>query len=200
MLGTIIISGMAVCSALGAVKMIFDSCLAQSQRWQESQLSVRNQMDRVARDINRSFAQTQESLRFQALNEHYFQSRKLADKAYALLCDANDCREALYKSISLMKSEIHRVKDARFKCSDSQERNRLKLELDALYSNENEFSLQLESLIRQIGEYSSKLREFNSRTREIKLTMRDSCGEGGRIWYERLAGRIEASKEMKQLR
>lgn len=199
MLGTMIIGGMALCGALGTIKMIFESRSEQIDRWEGSHRQLKAQMDQCLGDMNRRMAETWGALRFHELNEQYFLSRKLADHTHTLLSDAYELKRSYIKSIDVFKSEIRNMKDAKAKASDFQERKRIKMELDALYSNKDELYAQMGNLDGEISAYRSKLKEFNDRTHDLKLSIRDSCGEGGRIWYERLETRKRDSN-YKQIR
>lgn len=58
-------------------------------------------------------------------------------------------------------------------------------ELAELYIWLDETKLELDRLYPKKAELLEMLRQTNQNTRELKTTIRDKCGRGGRMWYER---------------
>lgn len=171
---------------IGIGKLIFDSFKKEQKAyedWQEKRVELEKLINERSNLIKQNLQRTQSSYDFHNLtNIHYF-SFKTADMAYKLLHDEISIKEGIDKMINKSLSEKRKIEKTL--SNNSQKQKDLK-EINELI---NELRKNKNSVGDQSRRFKTKLYELNLQTRELKLLIKEECGQQGYDWYVRLEER-----------
>lgn len=121
---------------------------------------------------------------FEALRNLYQTSKVLADEAFRRKTELN---EFIQKLIQGRKQEIERkhklISEKKELRGDG--RNQMQLEIDKLSKEIEEFTSKIDIATNTKNEFLSKVKSYNRDTSELAILIKDTCGNGGKIWYDR---------------
>ena len=132
---------------------------------------------------------------FKVLAELHFQSFKQADFAntsinnlyYIIKCDysrISDIKKSMNDLYNTIKTTKMSYDEKNLKNEELQQLKTIKI---GIYADIDDRKEEQQKLI-------NTRKEFNIYTHSLKEFIRDNCGKGGRMWYERLENRIKNKK------
>lgn len=190
LIGTVVIGG-----AFKVVSSILSNTSEQHRRWENSRTKLEHEIHQQNERLRARQYQASNNLLFHQLNEQYYQSRCLANKAYSLLDEAHACRYSLEMSIRVVDKQIYRTesKIAWRKQRGWKTRN-LEKRIEQFIEVKKQLYEKREILCEQINSYLQKVKELNRQTHALKEKIRDNCGDRGRIWFYKLEERKRNQK------
>lgn len=184
--------------AIGGAALIYNWL---SQEASDTRKRFESRYDDLVRDLEwhnenlrHHVEQAQYSADFHLLTNVHFSSFKVADATYDALRDARKSQASVQEAIDQARSKKRDLNSELRKKPTSERRQEILNEL-------HEFDRFISILIGDIKDISEKvfnlkteIEQLNTRTRELKLAIRDRCGLRGREWYERLEARSAAKR------
>jgi len=185
-----------------AVAAIFDSASNKEKKaarqWEAKKRQVKNTISYQRQQIDHHIRYARFEEEFYKLNNLYYQSRQTANLAHKTYLNAKiSCNGArkmlgkvkakqqkLYKELQIIKRE-NKNKPKSERKSTKRYYQEFRIYNDAQKKLNNEIRI----LSNQKEEFLIELRGLNERTRQLKESIRDRCGNGGRLWYNRLERR-----------
>lgn len=178
--------GLAVAAILGSVKSEERQARA---RWAEKYVEVERTVAQHRANIEQHLALARQSYEFHLLTDLHFSSHRVADEAYRLLSDARTALDTVGRLLVASREKKEELKAQLDGCSHPHERRPIFAEIDAVndfrkpvFDDKDRLKNERDSLLQEV-------RHLNAQTAELKLAIRDRCGEKGRDWYERLEER-----------
>ncbi len=185
-----------------AVAAFFDSASNKEKKaarqWEAKKRQVKNTISYQRQQIDHHIRYARFEEEFYKLNNLYYQSRQTANLAYKTYESAQISHDGAWKLLKKVKTKRWELRKE-LQIIDKKNRNQVKSEristakicqelhiyndaIDKLYD-------EIKILSTQKNEFLTDLRELNNRTRQLKESIRDRCGNGGRLWYNRLERR-----------
>lgn len=190
-----LLTAVAVVGAVGVtsriLKKLNDSAGKQRQRWQSEYKKTQQEVQYYNQQIQRKVQEAQWTVDFHQLTQLHFNSMKTADHAYSLLADARKCLDEIGLAIRDAGKEKNRLIAQKKNTYDYQTKHNLQQEIDMLVQLRNHLFPDKDQLKLERDEFQRQVKEFNAKTHNLKLTIRDRCGERGLDWYQRLEGRTQ---------
>jgi hypothetical protein len=178
-------------------KLLFDAFIKDAgaekieacNRWESKREEVHRSVEDHRRQIEVHLYEAQQSYDFFVLTEMHNSSRVVSDVAYKLLNDAKINLDSISNLIrntkekcNILQSEIDSTNDFAAKSEIIRNIKEIRELKSNLYIQKDIIKEQKESL------YSEVVR-LNDQTAQLKLFIRDRCGDGGFEWYSRLESR-----------
>ena len=181
----------AVVGAAGAIYAYFDGEAREARtRWEQKRQSVARTIEDHRANIEKHLARARSSSDFRELTDIHFSSHKVADHAYVLLKDARIALETMGRMLVEAKQKREEFERLRQNTRSVEERQRLTVEINMLNDLRQKIFPDKDALKTQRDELLGEVQRLNARTRELKLAIRDRCGQRGAEWYERLEARV----------
>ena len=131
---------------------------------------------------------------FKAIHSLYVESIQCADNAYLAKTKISSVIKEAYISIDVVKKKMSVMYESSKMCRSQQEKDNVHSELAELKKLKNILYEEQKKSIEERKKFMSMVLDFNSETRALKEYIRDNCGYGGRVWYERKTTQIAPPK------
>lgn len=122
---------------------------------------------------------------FEILHPLYVASIKSADKAYKAKSDIKYVISSTYNRIDELKSKMSELYNKTKTQIRYDEKQKIFDELSELKKLKVLMYNDVENSKQDYKDFMDKLLSFNHETHSLKIYIRDNCGHGGRVWYER---------------
>ena len=157
--------------------------------WKDKRDEVSRTVEECRRKVEVQLGRATESLDFHFLIDLHYSSFRVANMAYALLEDASISIRTMQRLIDDAGTKREAQK-AKLDIAESYEERQMLLEEVFLLKEFRGLAIEdIKKVRAQREKLKSEVGLFNSRTAELKIAIRDRCGEGGKIWYDRLEKR-----------
>jgi hypothetical protein len=189
-----LLAGGAVALGVGAliVEIFEESACSKRNDWQHRSDEIVRKTHAYNRDLERRFTSSSQSIAFERLSNQYYTSRKKADIVYACLREGRTelqrLNRALYLSV-LDREALHQV----IKNGDAAERQEAHRQLRAICDCRKRLFEERDRMVVRNENLLHEVRMLNLNTHQIKCQIRDNCGLGGRLWYQRREARVNRS-------
>lgn len=178
----------AIGAGAAIAQSLRDKAGAERRRFQEEKEKTAKLLEKRSRALDRRLFEAQETLDFRTMMAEYRAAVQEADLAYRLVQDARSSARAVEKAVERTLEQEHRLHGTR-PPRPAERRARLGREISGLQQTRGILTKDLASLREDSGRLLKKVRTLNRKTRELKVAIRDGCGTGGRVWFERLEAR-----------
>ena len=155
-------------------------------RWESKYLETQKNVEFHNERIKKHLELSINHYNFKSLIDMHHECVCVANQAYKLLSDAkysitiiDDSIQTAKNHRSILNKEISSSRDPFEKKSES---DNLKLLIDKLYDDKKILIAQKETLL-------LKVKELNAKTHDLKINIKNSTGQLGYDWYQRLEGR-----------
>lgn len=133
---------------------------------------------------------------FKLLSGLHYQSFKQGDIAYAGIQKARKSIKSYYANINeISKVQKERYSEMKSGTKTYSERTEIAKQLAELKNLKSNLYETVERLKVEKDEFSRKVKAFNAETHDLKIFIRDHCGRGGEVWYERLEERSSSYRD-----
>lgn len=189
----------AIPAAIGLAKFIYDlfdeKAREARSNWEQEHARVELTVEEHTRKIGDNLAAAQQSYEFHFLSDLHFSSQQVAANAYSLLEDARTCLEALGRMLVETAKKRDELKCQLDDTRDWNARRTIFQQLDELKGLANNVRADKDTVKSQRDYLRSEVSRLNQYTRQLKLAIRDRCGQGGRLWFDRLEQRTAARRQ-----
>lgn len=188
--GTLLLTGVAA--------LIFDSYCDDRDRacreYNDTVENYKNNIELLRNDIEKAKSKVLRHVYHDYFNElkgYYVASFKCADIAYEAKRKINEMIQSTYNAINETKENMNRLyNQTKDKTIPYAKRESIHQELASLKKLKTYLFEQLKDNKKERDNFLEKVHSFNNETHALKVFIRDNCGEGGKIWYDRLEERI----------
>ena len=197
-IGAAVIGGMAGV----LIASFIEDTAKERERYNRAVVEYEQNIQLLRRDIAAAKEAARRSIfsdGFKTLVGYHRASVQCANKSYKVKQYINNIIKETYDQINKVKRDMDnlyaKTKNKDIPYSERQEcyntLSQLKIVKSYMYDRQNEQIKEREKLL-------EKVRAFNNETHDLKLFIRDNCGNGGRVWYDRLEERTAARNAQKQ--
>jgi uncharacterized protein (DUF3084 family) len=175
---------------LGLLGLI-SAAVSQEERaaritWETKREEVQKTLEEQQELIDKHLSEVKQSYDFYKLTEMHFASLMVADAAYKMLSDARKSLAGIGKMLVAAKEkrdELFEKKKKRWKKDEwknIQEEIKSVLELrKSLFEDKDKVKEQRDQMLAEV-------KQLNNRTHELKILIRDRCGQKGLDWYNKI--------------
>lgn len=170
--------------ALGVLAWLSSSENQARQEFEDSQARLKTRLYKTQQQITHARQMADENVRFQKYIALYQASVDMSKSYYQdydnhkkLMATVKNKRNEIGNKIGQLKAMKLSVK--------GQQRQVIADELSKHYDWLNEIKAELNRLYDKKSELLQMVRQINQNTHNFKMTLKNSCGRGGRMWYER---------------
>lgn len=175
--------------ANGILNRLRNTASAERQRWHNEYQKVERTIVYYDQQIQQKIREAQYTVDFHQLTQLHFESMKTADHAYQLLSDSRKALDAIGDAIKSAKDEKDRLIAEKHGTRDYYRRSQLEQEISALISLRTQLFPDKDQLKAQRDHFHTQVKNLNAHTHDLKIAIRDRCGEKGQDWYLRLEDR-----------
>ena len=145
-------------------------------------------------ELRRKVSETKANIRnecnpFQALRELYVRSIQCANYAYNTQKNISFVIKKTFERIDEIKDKMSSLYDTAKTASSQNEKDRIHLEIAELKKLKKILYEEQEKNKSDKENFMTQVREFNNETHALKEFIRDNCGKGGLVWYQRIEAR-----------
>lgn len=119
----------------------------------------------------------------------YRSSITIADTAYAAKKNLEEIIHNSYDALNETKRQMQYMFEKTKERIPQNERKKIHEELAQLKLLKTKMYSTIEGQQQEKNTFQQQVRQFNNNTHYIKEYIRDNCGRGGAIWYQRLMER-----------
>jgi hypothetical protein len=185
-----IIAGLAL---VGAGIWIYNELQEQSgaelERWRSKREEVQKSIEWHEEQIQTHLSQARNSYDFKVLVDMHFSCMKVADQAYSLLKDARVSLGKIGEAITKTKEQRDLLFERKKSAKDLSEKNEIQQEITSIQELRKKLFLDKDEIKIQRDGFLLKVKDLNSKTHDLKISIRDRTGSKGQDWYARLEAR-----------
>ncbi len=189
-----IIGGVAL---VGAGLWIFNELQEQSsksrERWESKRIDVQRSIEWHEKQIIDHLEDAKESYDFKTLIDMHYSCFKVADQAHLLLKDARISLDKIGEAIVKTREQRDLLFVKKKEVKSKEKRIEIQEEISSIQTLRKNLFDDKDVIKQQRDEFLNKVKDLNSKTRELKFSIRDRTGTKGSDWYDKL----EARKELK---
>ncbi len=182
-----LIAGLAL---IGAGVWIYnelqDQAGAERERWRSKREEVQRSIEWHEAQIRDHLSRARESYDFKVLVDMHFSCMKVADQAYSLLKDAITSLEKIGEAIAKTKEQRDLLFDKKKASNNKEDRDEIQQEISSIQDLRSKLFADKVEIKKQRDEFLSKVKDLNSKTHDLKISIRDRTGSKGQEWYARL--------------
>lgn len=158
----------------------------QRRRWESKREEITRTIEEHQANVERYFYDRSSIYSFHDLVDKHYSCMQVANEAYSLLNDARIVTNSTYDAINKLKAHRSDLFNKKKSTSDLSEKKKIQEEINMIGGMVKGLYEDLTKNKHEKDELQSKVKEFNAKTRELKLTIRDQTGQKGYDWYTRL--------------
>ncbi|MFF0268963.1 hypothetical protein [Kribbella sp. NPDC004536] len=166
------------------------------QQWNEQYRVVLQEVQQKRHEIENALQRLQDETSFQYLRQLHWESHNLAQAVHTAFEHARDSHNSVQTAYRRSAATRERVRKERNAADSHAERQQLNVELRQFVDFTRGLGGDREWLRNQRDALLQEVRNLNARTRSLKLAIRDNCGKGGQVWYERLEARTADRRQL----
>lgn len=159
---------------------------AERERWRSKREEVQRSIEWHEAQIRDHLSHVRESYDFKVLVDMHFSCMKVADQAYSLLKDAITSLEKIGEAIAKTKEQRDLLFDKKKASKNKAERDEIQKEISSIQELRSKLFADKDEIKKQRDELLSKVKDLNSKTHDLKISIRDRTGSKGQEWYARL--------------
>lgn len=171
---------------------------AERERWRTKRDEVQRSIEWHEEQIEIHLDEARQSYDFKVLIDMHFSCVKVSDQAYILLKDArvslNKIGEAIVKTKEQRELLFNKKKEAKSKI----ERTEIQNEISSIQELRKKLFGDKDEIKMQRDKFQSHVKNLNSKTHALKMSIKDRTGSQGLEWYERLEERKAKRRTQKE--
>jgi small-conductance mechanosensitive channel len=185
-----VIAGLALVGAgIWIYNELQEQAGAERERWRSKRAEVQRSIEWHEAQIREHLSQARASYDFKVLIDMHYSCMKVADQAYSLLKDARTSLDKIGEAITKTKEQRNLLFEKK-KASQSQpEKNEIQQEITSILELRSKLFEDKDEIKKQRDEFLLKVKDLNSKTHDLKISIRDRTGSKGIDWYARLEAR-----------
>ncbi|MGY0146058.1 hypothetical protein [Edwardsiella tarda] len=161
----------------------------QRRRWEYKREEVKRTIEEHQENVEEYFYNRKLSYDFYDLVDKHYSCMQIANEAYSLLNDAKVIGESTREAINKLKKHRADLFDNKRATTSISEKKKIQEEINMIGDMIKGLYGDLNKNKSEKDELYNKVKDFNAKTRELKLTIRDQTGQKGYDWYMRLEHR-----------
>ena len=162
---------------------------AEHERWQLKREEVQRSIEWHEKQIHDHLTHAQNSYDFKVLIDMHYSCVKVADQAYLLLKDARVSLDKIGEAIAKTKEQRDILFEKKKATKNLDEKNQLQQEITSLQELRAKLFIDKDEIKEQRNTFLEKVKDLNSKTHDLKISIRDRTGSRGEEWYARLEAR-----------
>lgn len=159
---------------------------AERERWRSKREEVQRSIEWHEAQIRDHLSHARESYDFKVLVDMHFSCMKVADQAYSLLKDARTSLEKIGEAIAKTKEQRDFLFNKKKTSNNKTEKDEIQQEIASIQELRSKLFADKDEIKKQKDEFLSKVKDLNSKTHDLKISIRDRTGSKGQEWYARL--------------
>jgi hypothetical protein len=159
-------------------------------RWEQQYHEVERTIEEHRQNIESHLYEARLICDFYQLIDLHYSSIKVADQAYMLLRDARRSLDAIGQALVNAKKQIAELSEERKKVKGKKERELIQEEIDGLRNLRRSLFPDKDKIKSEREHLQQEVARFNNITHQLKMIIRDRCGQRGEDWYNKLEARI----------
>lgn len=182
-----VIAGLALVGAgIWIYNELQEQAGAERERWRSKREEVQRSIEWHEAQIRDHLSRARESYDFKVLVDMHFSCMKVADQAYSLLKDARTSLEKIGEAIAKTKEQRDLLFDKKKASNNKAEKDEIQQEIASIQELRSKLFVDKDEIKKQRDEFLSKVKDLNSKTHDLKISIRDRTGLKGQEWYARL--------------
>ncbi|MBB1152493.1 hypothetical protein [Amycolatopsis dendrobii] len=174
--------------SVGAAKIIQASArktIGEVSRKRQEVINARKKVESIKRD-------SRGEANFHMLAAKHFESKQIADGYYRSMRGFAVSRDALAEQANEFGRHLKELTGAR---KGKSPRGKMADYVSSVKATASELRRTVDELRADVASLRTDVESYNDLTRNLKLHIRDTCGERGRRWYRELEERTRARKD-----
>lgn len=185
-----ILAGLALFGAgLWIYNELQEQAGAERERWYTKREEVQRSIEWHEEEIRNHLSSARHSYDFKVLVDMHFSCMKVADQAYSLLKDAIVSLEKIGEAITKTKEQRELLFERKKASTNSGEKAEIQQEISSIQELRLKLFNDKDEIKRQRDDFLLKVKDLNSKTHDLKISIRDRTGFKGQDWYARLEAR-----------
>lgn len=185
-----VIAGLALVGAgMWIYNELQEQAGAERERWRSKREDVQRSIEWHEEQIRGHLSHARESYDFKVLVDMHFSCMKVADQAYSLLKDARVSLEKIGEAITKTKEQRDLLFERKKASKNPNEKTEIQQEISSIQELRSKLFSDKDDIKRQRDEFLLKVKDLNSKTHDLKISIRDRTGTKGRDWHARLEAR-----------
>lgn len=184
---------LGIALAVGAGAIIVNILESDADNDQRRYHSERKKADRRMREnaqhLQAVATRRQESEDFERLCNLHYKSTQIAQLAYNSLKKNQQISKGIGIILKKSQRDVSVLQKQLEKSNSKKKKQIIQKELDKNYVLLDECKKHKRINNKTTKELLNKLTQHNSETHQLKLQIRNECGNGGKLWYQRLEER-----------
>lgn len=164
------------------------------QNWETKYEGSKREVEDLSINIDRHLRESRSILDFYELNNFYYASFRSADSAYKLLTDSKISLNSIKRMLDATNSKRFEIKEKLATMHYSDAKLALIAELRELTDFKHKIQEDFNKVREQKRLLSNEVTRLNQQTENLKIAMRDRCGQKGREWHNNLVQRISSRR------
>lgn len=156
-----------------------------------------NSINEYRRQIRQYAGEKQDSLEFHRLRQLHWESHRMNQLAWKTYLNGRKSFSGVCRIIREMKKKRREFRSdlsAAKECGDSKRIKEIKGNLRVLNKSIHDFYEEKSRLAEQNDQFHDDMISLQQATAELKYQIRDCCGHGGRIWFEKLEAKKDSNR------
>lgn len=162
---------------------------AERERWRSKRAEVQRSIEWHEEQIRDHLSYARASYDFKVLVDMHFSCMKVADQAYALLKDARTSLDKLGEAIQKTKEQRDFLFEKKKSAKTTSEKTEIQQEISSIQELRSKLFADKDEIKKQRDEFQAKVKDLNSKTHDLKISIKDRTGSKGQDWYARLEAR-----------
>lgn len=162
---------------------------AERQRWRSKRAEVERSIEWHEEQIEKHLDEARQSYDFKVLVDMHYSCVKVADQAYLLLKDARTSLEKIGEAIVKTKEQREILFQRKKDTKDLSEKKEIQDEINSIQQLRTTLFDDKGEIKKQRDEFQARVKELNSKTHTLKISIKERTGTKGIEWYERLEAR-----------
>lgn len=185
-----VLAGIAL---VGAGIWIYNELQEQSaverERWRSKREEVERNIEWHENQIKKHLDEARHSYDFKVLVDMHYSCVKVADQAYLLLKDARKSLDKIGEAIVKTKEQREILFKKKKEAGNSYEKNKIQEEINSIQQLRTSLFDDKDEIKKQRDAFQTRVKDLNSKTHMLKISIKERTGSRGVDWYERLEAR-----------
>ncbi|HCG7935012.1 TPA: hypothetical protein NJ875_001342 [Vibrio parahaemolyticus] len=178
---------------VGAGLWIYNELQEQSaverERWRSKREEVEKSIEWHEEQIENHLDEARNSYDFKVLIDMHYSCVKVADQAYSLLKDARTSLNKIGEALVKTKEQRDILFTRKRSSSDQAEKSEIQEEINSIQELRTKLFDDKDEIKQQRDVFQARVKELNSKTHVLKMSIKERTGSKGVEWYERLEAR-----------
>lgn len=185
-----IIGGGALLVGIGklAVEIMEDVAWEKQQEVRQRSCALAKRVEEHNRELERQLTTSGQAVEFERLRNLHYASHLKAQSMHGVLKDGKQCQRRLDSALRKSVEERDRLR-RKAQSAVVAEKQEVRAALHKLQELRKALFEERGRTRGNNAELAAQLKQLNHNTHLLKLQIRDNCGHGGLIWFQRLEAR-----------